>query len=233
MHAVALGAAVQAHMLEEGNQLDQVVVTDVSPFTLGVSVVGEYGGQSRPGVFDPLIHRNSTLPARATKIFSTCHPEQESVAIEVYQGDDSLVENNVFLERYYLGGFPTRTGQPQALEISFQYDVDGILQVTAVVKSTGKSAGIRIDPSKMSCVGQGLIAARGRVDSLWERARESRQLRTLIEKIRQRLHEVEEPRRGSLEEKLLAAKQALEAGDRPAIARLTDELRSSGLEGLP
>src|SRR5262249_54653005 len=74
MQAVALGAAIQASLLGPSMDSEDIVVTDVSPFTLGVSVVGEVEGGFRPGVFVPIILRNASLPAKRSQVFSTCHP---------------------------------------------------------------------------------------------------------------------------------------------------------------
>lgn len=226
MRAVALGAAIQANMIGGQGELDHIVVTDVSPYTLGVSVLGFHGGDPRPGVFDPLIHRNASLPASCKREFSTVHPEQDTVAVEVYQGDDPLVENNIFLDRYYLGGIPTGSSQPEAVEITFQYDTDGVLKVDAVVKSTGKSAGIRIDTTKMKAVGQQIIAARSRVDRLWERTRPVRSLRELVSRLEKTRHEHPAESQRWLEKQLSEARSALESGDEGRIQEIERELGS-------
>ncbi len=227
MQAVALGAAIQARLLDPGRKdagPSDIVISDVCPFTLGISVLDEVGGQLRPGVFAPVIQRNAALPAKMAKVFSTCHPDQESVAIEVYQGDDALVENNVFLDRYYLGGFPVKTGRTESIEITFRYDEDGILKVDAVIQSTGKSAGIRIDPQKMRAVGHGIAPSRARVDSLWEDGRRSAALRDLIQAVEARLKEMPPEIQGQVAEKIQSARAALASNDRARIESLTREL---------
>lgn len=226
MEAVVLGAAIQAHMLEEDTSLGDVIVTDVSPHTLGVAAVDEFDGELRPGVFVPLIHRNATLPTKTTHEFCTVHPGQDTVAIEVYQGDDPLVENNVFLERYYLGGLPKDSGRPEALDITFLYDMDGILHVNAVVRATGRSAGIRIDASRMQAVGKHQLGYRAHVAALWERSRSARRLRELIVQLEDRILDVSSSLRAALELKLRSAREALKGGNREAMERCAREVEA-------
>ena len=225
MAAVALGTAIQANLLETEPNMDEIVVTDVSPFTLGVAVVSDYAGSTRSGIFSPLIHRNASLPTKVTRSFSTTHPEQDTVEVEIYQGDDPLVENNIFLDRYYLGGIPTGSEKPESLSITFEYDTDGILQVSAVVDSTGKSAGLRIDSSKMKAVGGGLLSARSKVDGFWEKSLSSRTLADLVEKVESSLENRPEDERAQLAARVSAARDAIDQGDNEKIELLIVEFR--------
>jgi molecular chaperone DnaK (HSP70) len=224
MQAVALGAAIQARLVDSPERAQEVVVTDVSPFTLGVAAVGELGGEIRPGVFTPLIHRNTALPAKRSQVFTTLHPEQDTIVVEVYQGDDAVVENNVFLDRYYLGGVPKNRERPEPVEITFEYDVDGILRVNAVVLATGKSAGIRIDPARMKAVGHGLAASTAKVDGLWRRSKDREKLVALVDACRKHVPRLEEPWRSRLQARIEEASEALRKGDHARIKELAGEL---------
>jgi molecular chaperone DnaK (HSP70) len=224
MQAVALGAAIQASLLDASGSSEEMIVTDVCPFTLGVSALGEHEGELRPGVFEPIILRNTTLPSKQTKVFVTCHRKQDTVVIEVFQGDDPLVENNVFLDRYYIGGIPANTGKPEPIEITFMYDLDGILHVSALVVHTGKSAGIRIDPAKMKAVGFGLAKARAKVDVLWESSRSAATLLELVAVVERRLEEFHGDARICVESALEAARETLRSKNPKAMERFIREL---------
>jgi len=230
MLAVALGTAVQASLVEEEPGLESILVTDVSPFTLGVAVVGDHAGETRAGVFDPLIHRNASLPAKCTKRFHTMHPQQDTVCIEVFQGDDPIVENNVFLDKYFLGGIPTQTGQPEAIEITFEYDTDGILHVSAIVCATGKSAGIRIDSTEKHG-GTGIAAARATVESFWDRSLPARVLAEIIAKIEADVDSLPDEKRERVLALIREAHTALRSQSREDIERCTAELRLVAPEG--
>ncbi len=234
MEAVAVGAAIRARLLESTGKADEIVLTDVSPFTLGVAVLREMRGEMRPGVFEPLIMRNSSLPATRTKVFHTVRQGQDSVVVEVYQGDDPLVENNIFLDRYYVSGIPSKSTKPEPIEIGFRYDTDGILHVNATVLANGKSAGIRIDPGKMKAVGQGIVASRAKVDALWRSSEARRTLEKVIARVEKSLPSLGTKRKRA-EDRLEEARKALEGETAPdELERLADELTPfAGTEGAP
>ncbi|MEZ4299856.1 MAG: Hsp70 family protein, partial [Polyangiaceae bacterium] len=161
--AVALGAAVQAG-LKTGAISAQtgIMITDVCPFTLGVEVSANAGTQLVGGMFSPIIPRNSTVPVSRTEIYATAGDQQRVVEVRVFQGDARLVRNNVFLGQYTVDGIPPAPKGTQRVAITFSYDINGILQVTTKVLSTGKEATIRIDktPERMTQEERTTAAAR-------------------------------------------------------------------------
>lgn len=134
---VAVGAAVQAGVL--AGDVKDVVLLDVTPLTLGVETLGS--------VSTPLITRNTTVPTSKTEIFSTAADNQTSVEINVLQGERPMATDNKSLGRFILSGIPpSPRGVPQ-VEVTFDIDVNGILNVTAKDKATGKANSIKITGS--------------------------------------------------------------------------------------
>jgi molecular chaperone HscC len=125
---VALGASVQAALIEQDAAVDDMVMTDVCPFTLGVEVVKEFGGHFQDGYFQPVLHRNSTIPVSREETFSTVTANQTEVTLRVFQGDARKVKDNVELGKLKVKGIPPGpSGSP--LYVRFTYDLSGVLEV--------------------------------------------------------------------------------------------------------
>ena len=133
---VALGAAVQAALISEDRAVDDMVMTDVCPHTLGVEIMKELGGQRVEGYFSPVIHRNTTIPVSKEGMFSTVEPNQYSLELRVFQGEGRKVKDNLLLGTLQVTGIPPGpAGSPIA--VRFTYDTNGILEVEAIVPSSG------------------------------------------------------------------------------------------------
>jgi molecular chaperone DnaK len=134
---VAMGAAVQAGVLT--GEVKDILLLDVTPLTLGIETLG--------GVATPLIERNTTIPARKSQIFSTAADSQTSVEINIVQGERKMANANKTLGRFVLSDIPAAPrGIPQ-IEVTFDIDANGILNVSAKDKGTGKEAKITITAS--------------------------------------------------------------------------------------
>jgi molecular chaperone DnaK len=134
---VAVGAALQAGVL--GGEVRDVVLLDVTPLSLGVETLG--------GVMTVLIDRNTTIPTRKSEIFSTAEDNQTAVDIKVYQGERPMARDNMLLGQFRLEGIPSAPrGMPQ-IEVTFDIDANGILNVTAEDKATGRKQDITITAS--------------------------------------------------------------------------------------
>lgn len=134
---VAIGAAVQAGILQ--GDVKDVLLLDVTPLTLGIETLG--------GVMTPMIQKNTTIPTAKTETFSTASDSQPGVEIHVLQGERPMARDNKTLGKFMLEGIPPAPrGMPQ-IEVSFDIDANGILNVTAKDKATGKSQSVRIEGS--------------------------------------------------------------------------------------
>ena len=134
---VALGAAIQGGVLSQ--DIDDVLLLDVTPLNLGIETLGR--------VMTSLIEANTTIPTRKQEMFSTAADNQTSVEIHVLQGNRDMAAQNRTIGRFHLDGIPpSRRGTPQ-IEVTFDIDADGILNVSAQDKATGKEQSIRIEAS--------------------------------------------------------------------------------------
>ncbi|MEO1670086.1 MAG: molecular chaperone DnaK [Cyanobacteria bacterium J06631_2] len=132
--AVAAGAAIQAGVL--GGEVEDVLLLDITPLSLGIETLGE--------VFTKIIEKNTTVPTSKSQIFSTAADGQTSVEIHALQGERAMAKDNKSLGKFLLTGIPVAPrGMPQ-IEVSFEIDVNGILQVSAQDKGTGKQQSITI-----------------------------------------------------------------------------------------
>ncbi len=127
---VALGAAIQAALIQQDKAVADLVMTDVCPFTLGVEVCKEIGGRLMPGYFVPLIHRNSTIPISKEEEFHTIYDNQQFVEVRVFQGDARRVDDNIELGTLKVDKLPP--GKAGAsFYVRFTYDLNGVLEVEA------------------------------------------------------------------------------------------------------
>lgn len=137
--AIALGAAVAAGMKARDEKLEEIILTDVCPHSLGVDTGRDDGhGQVTTGLFSPIIHRNATVPVSRVERYQPMRDLQTQVEFNIYQGESPRVENNVKLGTIAVK-VPARAAHDNPVEIRFTYDINGLLQVEATVLATGET----------------------------------------------------------------------------------------------
>ncbi len=221
---VAIGAAIQAGVL--GGEVKDVLLLDVTPLTLSIETLGR--------VATPLIERNTTIPTRKSQVFSTAADNQTQVEIHVVQGERPMVEDNKSLGKFILDGLPPAPrGLPQ-IEVTFDIDANGILNVIAQDKATGKEQTMQIVPSSGLSddeIDQMVKDAERHRD---EDAQRKSQIETrnqadnLVFAAEKTLNEqgdnITPELKGEIESKIEATKKALEQDDINAIQQATADL---------
>jgi len=142
MTAVAVGAGIYAAVLD-GRIKDEALLIDVIPLSLGVKIKG--------GLMSKIIPRNTPIPTKASRMFTTVEDFQTEVEVEVYQGEREFVEDNVYLGKLLLKGIPPAPAGVPKIEVTFEVDENGIILVTAEDKGTGRKESVKIEaPHRLS-----------------------------------------------------------------------------------
>src|SRR3989441_1081991 len=234
MQCVALGAAIQAAVLS--GEVKDILLLDVTPLSLGVETKG--------GIFTKLIERNTTIPTRKSEIFTTAADGQTSVEVHVLQGERAMAGDNVSLGRFYLTGIPPAPAGGPKIEVTFDIDANGILNVSAKDMATGKTEKLTIVAPQRMDKGQIDSAVRDAESHAEEdrRRREFVELRNhadqLVYATEKLLKEhgsaISEGTRKAVEEKLEALRKVLTTDDisvlRAAIDALNQEAQKIGVE---
>jgi molecular chaperone DnaK len=226
---VAVGAALQAGVLS--GEVRDVLLLDVTPLTLGLETLG--------GVMTVLIERNTTIPIAKTEVFSTAEDGQPAVDIKAFQGERPMAEDNMLLGQFRLDGIPPAPrGIPQ-IEVTFDIDSNGILNVSAKDRATGREQKITITASTNldeKEVKQMMEESRKHAseDSLRKELVEARniadQATYQIEKsLRELGDKVSEDDRKAVESKVAEVKKAAEGDDAQKIRRLIEELQQASM----
>lgn len=185
---VAMGAGIQAGLKQKHADLDDVVLTDVCPYTLGVEIVNEgdtYGKQG--GLFLPIIERNSIVPISIERGLCTVSDNQTEVNLKVYQGESRLVKNNIFLGDLDIKVPKAKAGQ-ETIDVRYSYDMNGLLDVDVTVNSTGKHYHTTIVNSASALSDKEIEASRKKLAKLKFHPREQAENRNMIARA-ERLYE--------------------------------------------
>lgn len=226
---VAVGAALQAGVLS--GEVRDVLLLDVTPLTLGLETLG--------GVLTPLIERNTTIPIAKTEVFSTAEDGQPAVDIKVFQGERPMAEDNMLLGQFRLDGIPPAPrGVPQ-IEVSFDIDSNGILNVSAKDRATGREQKITITAStnldekqveRMMEESRRHAAEDQKRKELVEARNMADQLSYQTEKtLRELGDKVADSDREPTEAKITELKKAAEGDDTARIRRLIEELQQASM----
>jgi molecular chaperone DnaK len=221
---VAIGAAVQGGVL--GGEVKDVLLLDVTPLSLGIETMG--------GVFTKLIERNTTIPTRKSEVFSTAADNQSSVEIKVYQGERALAKDNRMLGVFQLGNIPPAPrGMPQ-IEVTFDIDANGILNVTAKDRGTNNEQKITITSSsglskeeveKMAKDAESHAADdRTLRDTIEARNRADAMVYNVEKTLKEHRSKISDAEANEIESAIEASKKAMTENDPAAINSATDRL---------
>ena len=191
--AVVRGAAIQAGVLSGVLDENAIVLTDICPYSLSTSVL-RYGWLYKDEYFcDILIKRNTMLPATASKIYATSYDNQTKVHITAYQGESENPKENYLLNTFELSGIPKARELKEKINIRFDYDLNGILTVSAEIVSTGKSAAVTVNTAQM---GKNLDLSK------WKNAPGAKKYRQIINKADRlvKIHENDAENSGLIDE---------------------------------
>ncbi len=227
---VAVGAAIQGGVLM--GDVKDVLLLDVTPLSLGIETLG--------GVFTRLIDRNTTIPTRKSQVFSTAEDGQTAVTIRVFQGEREMAADNKLLGQFDLVGIPPAPrGMPQ-IEVTFDIDANGIVNVSAKDKATNKEQAIRIQASgglsdadieKMVKDAEANAEADKRKKELVEAKNQGESLVHATEKtLKEHGDKVSAAEKSKIEDELKALKTALEAEDLSVIKEKTESLMQASLK---
>jgi len=224
MGVVAVGASIQASVLK--GEIRDMLLLDVTPLSLGVETSG--------GVFTRLIKRNTTIPTEESMIFATEEENQASMMIHVLQGEREMAKDNISLGLFKLDGIPPAPRYEQEVEVTFQIDANGILNVSAEILETGKKEAIKVTkPTELSEkeITRMIIEAT-KFDEVDERKKEIIETRNRAEAViygteksmEEICGKISEREKRELEETLEKLKTALNGGNPQKIKGCTDEL---------
>jgi len=168
--AVALGAAVQAGLKSGALAESGLIATDVAPFSMGISVLKETKGyQLRPGGFHVIIPRNTTIPVTRSDTFSTASEGQTSAEIEIYQGEHEWVKYNHKLGEFLLEGIPAKHAGAEVIEVTYRYNLNGILEVTAKCVSNGKAMAVTVQDALNRDTQEAFAESAAKLEALFNR----------------------------------------------------------------
>ena len=220
---VALGAAVQAALIVEDRAVDDMVMTDVCPHTLGVEIAKQFGSQMNAGYFEPIIHRNTTIPVSKESVFYTIEANQYSVKLRVFQGEGRRVKDNLPLGELSIEGIPPGPAGTEFI-VRFTYDTNGILEVEAFVPSSGKKYRTVLTQPESSLSQDEIAEAIERMQAIKFYPRDDLENQRLLRYCERLVGEVSPMHREQLESAIDMWERAMSSGDR--------EFFQSAREGL-
>ena len=221
---VAMGAAVQAGIIDRNEQLDDLVVTDVAPFTLGYEVSRRVGLEHRSGYFSPVIDRNTTIPVSRVQRVQTLHANQTTVEVAVFQGESRMVKDNLLLGQFDVKEI-SRGPAGQDVDVRFTYDLNGVLEVEATVVETGRKAGMVITRHAKGLSEREVTRAVEAMQAIKTHPREETANRFLIKRAERVYRELPLLQRQILAEAIEGFESAMEMQEKDAVERHHEALK--------
>ena len=231
--AIALGAVVASGLKRRDARLEEIILTDVCPYTLGTSVAKrDAGGQVQTGFFHPIILRNSTVPVSREDTFSPMLDRQERLTIDIYQGENPLVANNIKLGEIGILLDPRRPREENSVTVRFTYDINGLLQVEVTEHATGRKHELVLEQNPGLLTPEDIRARLAALADLKVHPRDQQENIALLTRA-ERMYEEYLHERDRLQEWIVHFRSALETQDialiakqRQAFADALDQLES-------
>lgn len=224
--AVAMGAAVQAALKSGDEAVEDMVVTDVAPFSMGIASSTQMGNQFVSGIYSPILERGTVIPASRVQRYHTVDHGQRMILIEVYQGEHSLCCDNQKLGSYKVENLPSGPAGKEAVDVRFTYDLNGILEVETTIVSTNKTSTLVIEKSPGRLSQAQIKAAREAMTKLKFHPRDALPNTTALARADALHVELHGPERAVLAQEIAAFRAALEGQDRKEIDMFRDRLNT-------
>jgi molecular chaperone HscC len=224
---VAMGAAVQQALISGDAAVNDIVLTDVCSHTLGIAVAKWLSPErNEPGYFEPLIDRNTTVPVSRSKTFSTTHPDQDEVRIEVFQGEGRRTADNTFIGELSVRGLRARREHARhgEFDVRFTYDMSGLLEVEVTILATGQKLAKVFEERPGVMTPAQIAAAIERLAPLKVDLRDLPPNRARLERAARLFTQLTGPLRQSLSEALDAFESALARAEATDVTRTAEAL---------
>ncbi len=208
---VAHGAALQAALHGGSEAVEDLVVTDVAPFSLGVATGDRIAGRVVTGLFSPVLERGTVIPASRVRRLFTMEPRQRRIRVEVYQGEHALCRDNRYLGHLTVAGIPPGQASEHSVDIRFTYDLSGVLEVEVTVTTTGVRHVLVLEDSPGKLTEAQIEAARRAMASLKFHPRDALPNVTALERGEALFVELTGPARLELSESLAGFRVALDS----------------------
>jgi molecular chaperone HscC len=222
--AVAIGASLLAAMQAGDEQVEELVVTDVAPFTLGIATVAELGVQRVNDVFSPILERGTVIPASRVASFSTVSNNQTFLRVEVFQGEHAHCSRNRKIGEYLLKGLPPGPAGKECVDVRFTYDLNGLIEVEMKVLSTGQVETLVIEESPGRLTAEQIEQAREQMRALKIHPREALPNATALERADALYQRLSGEPRAWLGQLIVQLDAALDSQDQDRITGARSEL---------
>jgi len=222
--AVAYGAAVQAALKSRDEAVQDLVVTDVAPFSMGIATASVMGRQHISGLFTPVLERGTVIPASRSQRFSTIDANQKFIKVEVYQGEHALCRENRQLGEFTVGPLPPKPAGRVSIDVRFTYDLNGLLEVEATVPDTGQKTSVALEQVPGRLTADQITQARRAMERLKFHPREALPNATALARAEALFAELTGTPRELLAQHMTALRLALESQDAAVIAEAREQL---------
>lgn len=223
--AVAIGAAVQCALKERNKAIEEIVLTDVCPFTLGTEVIQYNGAFDEGGHYLPIIERNTVIPVSRTDTLYTACDDQEKVKIKILQGESRMARNNLLLGEVVVAVPPAPKGQ-EAVTVTYTYDINSILEVEVAVLSTGLKKRVIIQGGSRRMSDEEVEERMKKLSYLKQNPRDDEANRLILLRAERMYEELFSDDRNRINMLIMEFERALDKQDRQVIEQARKELEA-------